>query len=231
MVSRNKITVSFLIGIFLLFVAVSVRAQNSNASVEVKINGKSTFATSTNENVSKKFKANLQETIEVIPKTLRNTFTGSSTGTTSRNEAVKEKIDAFKVEREKIQDGRLAAVIERTVRRLQAGVDRQTILADRIASRIKKFKAQNINESVAEALLVEANLKIDAAQIKVDAVLAAKVTSTTTVGKKESLLMIQNLTDEAIEALKEAHRSLVTVVTNIQEARPTQKTATTTNSQ
>lgn len=110
----------------------------------------------------------------------------------------------------------IKAYADRMTTRLNAAIDRQSKLADRIASRIQKIQtSQNIDLSDATALLAQARAQIGVAQaavtnisVSVDETLAAS-------DPKQAFQNVITATQEAVQSIQDVHQAFVAVVTKL----------------
>ncbi len=112
---------------------------------------------------------------------------------------------------------RIHTFLERTLARFDAAIERLEDVADRIQSRIDKLDERDLDVSVAENLLAEARLNIGEAS---DAVLTAEIEIETALNSdnpREALAEIKTFFIEAREAIKDAHQSLIAVITELKQ--------------
>lgn len=115
--------------------------------------------------------------------------------------------------------------------RFVAAVERLERLADRIDSRIKKFKEQSRDMSASETGLIEARAKIATAKSDVASIkTAATSTSGAMIDAKETLERVRGAAQTAKESIKTTHEALVQVVNGMKPGRSGTPATSTTES-
>lgn len=143
-----------------------------------------------------------------------------ATTSAEKREAVKEKID----EKRKAQIREIAA---RTIKRLEAAVERLAKLSDRLESRLNKLSEGGVDVSKSRGLLTEARAKIAEAKSKIAEAKASIETAVSSDSPKEAFQKVREITGGANEKLKEAHKALVRAISSA-SAKGGLKKATTT---
>lgn len=120
---------------------------------------------------------------------------------------------AVKEKKQEIRSEVLKQRIVRAVRKIDHAIDRLEKAAERIGSRIEKFKAQGVDVGGAATLLEGAKGKITTAREKLSALEALR--GETVTDPKAFLEKVKAATDGAVQAVKDAHAALVSVVTSL----------------
>lgn len=138
-------------------------------------------------------------------------------------------IEQKRAEMKNDMQGRMANIMqkqgERVIKRLEAALERLNNIAGRIDSRIDKLGEKGVNTTKAKADLVIAKTKIDAAKVKLGAAKTAIIgimsdtgtAATSTPGAMMSgkITLIKEQVRGVEEALKDAHKALVLVITDL----------------
>lgn len=127
----------------------------------------------------------------------------------ANNEARKIELRA---EFKKRHEERLKEFVGKVVGHLERAVERLTAIAEKIESRIEKFKEKGIETTGVEAKLVVARGMISLALTSIDAISLVTVSSNDPRGSLETLRVAIN---EARSAIKAAHSALVDVVNSL----------------
>ena len=144
------------------------------------------------------------------------------TATTTPATRLQEKQEKMEARIQKLEERRKQMIkkfFEKMIRRFEAAVNRLKKLADRIDSRLTKFATERGKDVAAlRARLAEARVKITEAEVAINSAKAGLESALNSEIPREALEAVRKLVVEARDKIKEAHRSLVRVVTEIKGA-------------
>ncbi len=210
----KKLIIQSLITVLALGGAVTVYAEDSGS---VQVNTSATVNTGVNVNpIKAAVEANKETRIDTRAQ-IQDIRTNMATGTASSTQERRE-------DRKEIIKLKIESRFKQMFVRLQATIDRETIIMGRINSRIAKIKAAGgTGVTEAEKLVVDAKLHIDAAQTALnllkstatsDTEINAQVTASTTIGSvtRATLLKMQKAGQDVEKHLRAAHQDLMKTV-------------------
>ncbi len=226
--------------LFLAGVAISVNAQTANTGVS---SSSTVLDTSTSSSTSissekrqykptqieRKTQRGVDQTVQAEKKYMRNDIKNE------RKDARGDMKDARKEVRDEQRGDRLEAFkryVEITIKRLEAWVDREKKLIERVTSRIDKLASQNVDVTVARRHIKEATEKLTVAQAKIADIklIPMPVIDATTTDKplKDTKEKILNLVKEAKKAVQEAHKHISIAVSSLKPGTNKDRTVKTT---
>lgn len=147
--------------------------------------------------------------------------------------STKERRDQRQESLRKVAEQRIRKMFER----IQATIDREIAIANKILSRAEKVRTNGGNTTEAEKYVSDAKAKFSEAQTMLDSLKNASSTvvaiinpGTTATSTKESLGKIKNIVEDIQTAIREGHKNLEKAVKALGLAnKPTATTTTQTN--
>lgn len=116
------------------------------------------------------------------------------------------------------------------VARFEAVADRLTRIADRLESRIAKFKESGVDTVATEGYLADARVKIGLAKTEIGNISSALNTALSGDINADTFRQVRTIVGSAKQALKDAHAALVKVVVSLKPGLNTDKPASSTES-
>lgn len=107
---------------------------------------------------------------------------------------------------------RIAAYAERIFKRLYTALERMDKIADRIKSRMEKMEEKGFETGETAALLAKAREQIEAGRNAIDEAAKLVETALENDNPKDSFKEIRVLIKEAVQSVKDAHKSLIEAI-------------------
>jgi len=148
---------------------------------------------------------------------------GTTTGTSTMGERRAERMEKLSAQRKEI----IKRQAEMMFQRIEAAIERLKKLGDRIGERIVKLKEKGINTTKAESLLASARTEITNAETHLGMAKTAAQGAIESETPKEAFAAVRTHVEQARDAAKKAHRTLVDSIVAL-KGKSGDKTATTT---
>jgi hypothetical protein len=161
----------------------------------------------------------IERRVQTLDQRIENQKTLLNRSTTIASSTIKEKIQERVAARvAKLTEARkeiITRFAKRMFDRIEAAIERQKKLADRIQERIAILKGKGINTASAETLLVQARTEITSAEQSLADAKAAAQSAVDADDPKTAFEAVRADVKNAVNSVKKTHQALVAVVVAI----------------